>query len=68
MNNSLVPNECAFLISLSPLCAEFPAAPVPLGTPHPGKCLDVLWLVWNEVCALWSVRVCEQLSSRVSNA
>lgn len=67
MNNSLVPDECAFLISLSPLCAEFPAAPVPLRTPCPGKCLDMPWLVWNKVCALWSARVCEQLPTGVSN-
>jgi len=68
MNNGLVPDECAFLISLSPLCAEFPAAPVPLGTPCPGKCLEVPWLVRSKVRALWSARLCEQLPSRVSNA
>lgn len=68
MSNSLVLDECAFLVSSSPLCAEFPAAPVPRGTPCPDKCLDMLWLVWNKVCVLWSARVCEQLPSRVSSA
>lgn len=41
---------------------------LPLGTPCPGKSLDLLWLVWNKACALWSARVCEQLPSRECDA
>lgn len=49
MKNSLVPDKFTFLIFLSPLCVEFPAAPMLLGTPGPGKRRDMPWLFWNEM-------------------